>query len=75
MKKNAKVYILILCVWGVCAALLMAACGKMVYDLFTGQGFTWATWLAAALLLVNGAMLAYMWLGSVKDFLFSLIFL
>ncbi len=75
MKKNAKVYTLILCVWGVCAALLLAACGKMIYDLFTGQGFTWSAWTAAILLLLNGVMLAYMWLGSVKDFLFSLLFL
>lgn len=75
MKKSPKIYIVILCVWGACVALLFAACGKIVYDLIVSQGASARPIVAAVLLFVNAAMLGYMWLGSVKDFVFSFTFL
>ena len=74
MKKNQKVYVTILCVWGVCVGLLFAACGKIVYDFSVGKEFTASGLLVAILLFVNALMLAYMWLGSVKDFMFSFLY-
>ena len=75
MKKNPKVYIAILCVWGVCALALFTACGMIVYDFLNGKNATVSMLIACALLIVNALMLAYMWLGSVKDFMFSFLFL
>lgn len=75
MKKKSSVYTLILCVWSACSILLLTACGMMVRDLVASEGVTTRVIAVAMLLLINGVMLSYMWLGSVKDFLFSLIFL
>ena len=75
MKKKPTVYITILCAWGICAATLLTACGFILYDLFDAKGFTVQSVTVAALLIANAGMLGYMWLGSVKDFLFSFIFL
>ena len=55
--------------------MLFAACGVMIYELLSHTGNTARAIAAAILIGVNAIMLAYMWLGSVKDFLFSLIFL
>ena len=78
MKKRPTVYIWILCVWAVCAGVLLAACGVIAYELFTSSYTERSVGLAAlacVLVFANAGMLAYMWLGSVKDFLFSLVFL
>lgn len=75
MKKNPKVYIAILCVWAVCALALFTACGVILYDFLNGRNATASMITACVLLAVNALMLAYMWLGSVKDFMFSFLFL
>ena len=78
MKKKPTLYIWILCVWSVCAGVLLFACGKIAYELFTSSYTERAVGLAVlacTLVFVNAGMLAYMWLGSVKDFMFSLVFL
>lgn len=74
MKKKSSVYIGVLCVWSVCALALFIACGSIVYN-FLSTGITTKKIVTALLLMANALMLAYMWLGSVKDFLFSFLFL
>ena len=64
----------VLCVWSVCALALFIACGSIVYN-FLSTGITTKKIVTALLLMANALMLAYMWLGSVKDFLFSFLFL
>ena len=78
MEKSPSVYIAILCVWVACVGILLFACGNVIYDLFTsGKNAhnTGKLLFTAILLAINCVMLAYMWLGSVKDFMFSLLFL
>ena len=74
MKKKQSVYIVILSVWCVCVGLLFAACGKIVYDLCAGNEITAGMIAVSILLFVNALMLGYMWLGSVKDFMFSFLY-
>ena len=70
MKKRPVLYIVILSVWACCIALL----GWSLYRIIAGlEGYSSAkTWIIAALLSVNTAVLAVLWLGSIKDFIFSL---
>ena len=75
MQKKPTVYWIILCVWSVCSLLLFLASGSIVYRFLSGREITAKTVTVSALLIANAIMLAYMWLGSVKDFLFSLVFL
>ncbi|MBQ8295277.1 MAG: glycosyltransferase family 2 protein [Clostridia bacterium] len=78
MEKSPSVYVAILCVWALCVVVLLTGCAKIVYQLFTEEFTTETVGIAVAvvtLLLLNAAMLSYMWLGSVKDFMFSLLFL
>ena len=75
MKKKSTVYVIILCVWSVCSLLLFWACGSIVYRFLSGREVTAKTVTVSALLIANAGMLAYMWLGSVKDFMFSFLFL
>lgn len=75
MKKSSKIYTAILCAWGVCVLALCLACGWIVKELFTAQGVGVKTVTVAILLFINALMLGYMWLGSVKDFVFSFSFL
>ena len=75
MQKTPTVYITILCVWLACVIFLFATCGVIIYDLFHGYEITGKLIFVAILLLANAVILAYMWLGSVKDFLFSFLFL
>lgn len=75
MKKTPTVYICILSVWAVCAGVLLFSCGQLIYGVLQGENVTGKAWLVAILLALNAGMLAYMWLGSVKDFMFSLLFL
>ncbi len=75
MKKSSKIYALILCVWGVCVLSLLVACGFLARSVFVNYGVSTKTLAAVSLLFLNGLLLGYMWLGSVKDFIFSLTFL
>ena len=75
MQKKPTVYITILAAWGICVAVLFAACGRMIYELVAYTGGTNRVIAASVLIALNAFMLAYMWLGSVKDFLFSFLFL
>ncbi|MBQ8323138.1 MAG: glycosyltransferase [Clostridia bacterium] len=75
MKKKPTVYVVILCVWAVCVGALFTACGMIVYDFLNGRNVTAGMVAACVLLVLNALMLAYMWLGSVKDFMFSFLFL
>ncbi len=74
MQKSPSVYLAILCVWLVCVGVLFIACGNIIMQILR-----WRTNIATAavvgLLLINAAALSYMWLGSVKDFIFSFLFL
>ncbi len=74
MDKSPKVYAAIFCVWAVCVALLWGFFGKIAYDIFA-KGFSASRVVTAVLLAVNALMLSYMWLGSVKDFMFSFLYL
>lgn len=75
MEKSPKVYALIVAVWLVCVAVLWTACGWLIYRLFQTDLPTWKQIVSALLLGANGVMLSYMWLGSVKDFMFSFLYL
>lgn len=75
MRKTPTVYVSILVVWGVCAAVLFMTCGGLTYEIFHGNEVTGKVIAVTMLLLANAAMLAYMWLGSVKDFMFSFLYL
>ena len=75
MKKTPTVYICILSVWAVCAGVLLFSCGQLIYGAVQGADVTGKAVLVMVLLALNAIMLAYMWLGSVKDFIFSLLFL
>lgn len=75
MKKKPTVYFIILGVWSVCALLLLGACGVIVYRFISGSTVSAKTVAVGVFLMLNAVMLAYMWLGSVKDFMFSFLFL
>lgn len=75
MQKKPTVYLIILSVWSVCTILLFLACGTIVYRFLSGSELSAKTVTVSVLLIANAVMLAYMWLGSVKDFMFSFLFL
>lgn len=75
MDKSPKVYAAIFCVWAICVAVLWVFCGSIVYHIFAEREFTASRIITAILLAVNAVMLSYMWLGSVKDFMFSFLYL
>ena len=75
MQKKPTVYLVILGVWAACVLALFAACGKIIYDFVQGVDVTASVVAVCVLLAINAVMLAYMWLGSVKDFLFSFLYL
>lgn len=75
MQKKSWVYVTILCVWAVCVLALFAACAAIIYQFIQGRNLSFRVISVCVLLLANAGMLAYMWLGSVKDFLFSFLFL
>ena len=75
MNKKPTVYFIILGVWSVCALLLLGACGVIVYRFISGSALNAKTVAVGVFLMLNAVMLAYMWLGSVKDFMFSFLFL
>jgi len=75
MEKSPAVYITILCVWAACSAFLLVSCGMILYDVFASTAPTWVLVTRGILLVANAVILSYMWLGSVKDFMFSFLFL
>ncbi len=75
MQKSPTVYRIVLCVWVACVAFLLSTCGWLIYNLFQDKGVNVGTLITSALIAVNGILLSYMWLGSVKDFMFSFLFL
>lgn len=75
MQKSSSVYVTILCVWLGCVIFLLTACGMILYDIFQGNAVTWKLLLVGGLLIANAVILSYMWLGSVKDFMFSFLYL
>ena len=68
-------YTVILCVWGACVLSLFIACAWISHGVTQVYGVNAKVVFAVFLLFINAAMLGYMWLGSVKDFLFSFTFL
>ena len=74
MKKKSWVYKLIIFVWTVCSAFLVYNLYKNINNVFNNAvGFKEI--LITIFLTGNTLILMYMWFGSVKDFMFSFIFL
>lgn len=71
MKKKPTLYIIVFAVWAGCAALL-AVCLAQLLPAVAGE--PWRRGLIAALLALNTAILAALWLGSIKDLVFSLAY-
>ena len=69
MKKKPTVYIAVIVVWLCCAALLGWSLSRIIIGL-DGYGSV-RTAFIIALLSVNTLILATLWLGSIKDFMFS----
>ena len=69
MKKRPTLYIIIIAVWLGCVALLGYALANIIIHLngysSVKQGFI------ISLLVINTAVLAILWFGSIKDFIFS----
>lgn len=71
MKKKPTLYIIVFAVWAGCAALLAFCLAQMIPAV---AGEPWRRGLIAALLSLNTAILAALWLGSIKDLVFSLAY-
>lgn len=71
MKKKPTLYIIVFAVWAGCAALL-AFCLAQLLPAVAGE--PWRRGLIIALLALNTAILAALWLGSIKDLVFSLAY-
>ena len=71
MKKKPTLYIIVFAVWAGCAALL-AVCLAQLLPAVAGE--PWRRGLIIALLSLNTAILAALWLGSIKDLVFSLAY-
>ena len=71
MKKKPTLYIIVFAVWAGCAALLAFCLVQMIPAV---AGEPWRRGLIAALLALNTAILAALWLGSIKDLVFSLAY-
>ena len=72
MKKKPTVYIAILSVWVCCIALLGWSLYELI-DALTGYDAV-RTGFIIALLAANTVILAALWLGSIKDLMFSLAY-
>lgn len=69
MKKKPTLYIIILAVWLACLALLSYALSRVIFSL---EGYTEAArGVITAMLAINTIVLAILWFGSIKDFVFS----
>ncbi len=70
MSKKPTLYIAIICVWAVGLVLLALSTARIIFLL---DGFTTLNkTLIIIALIINSIVLGILWLGSVKDFLFSL---
>lgn len=69
MKKKPTLYVIILCAWAGCVALLGFAFVRVVLGL--GDYSAVKKGFIIALLAVNTLVLAALWFGSLKDFVFS----
>ena len=75
MRKSSSVYSVVLGAWVLCSAFLLITCGMILYDLVQSGQPQSKIVTVGILLVCNALMLAYMWLGSVKDFMFSFLYL
>lgn len=72
MKKSPVLYLAVLAVWALCLALLGYSLAQVILGLDGYAGVRLG--FIIALLVVNSAILATLWFGSIKDFLFSLTY-
>lgn len=69
MKKKPTLYIIILCLWTCCCALLGVALYHVIDGLDNYPAVTKG--FIITLLTINTSVLAVLWFGSIKDFVFS----
>ena len=69
MKKKPTVYAIVLAAWACCAAVLGVALWRLIAGL--GEYTPVKKAFIIALLAINTAVLCLLWLGSIKDFMFS----
>lgn len=72
MKKKPTLYIIIVAAWTACLALLGYSLAQIILNL--GEYETWRYALIVTFLSLNSAVLAVLWLGSIKDFTFSMAY-
>ena len=70
MKKKPTLYIVIISLWICCLALLGYALSQLILGLDSGYSAV-KKGIVIALLSVNTVVLAVLWFGSIKDFVFS----
>jgi len=72
MKKRPTLYLIILVAWAACLALLGYSLAQIILNL---NGYElWRYALIVTFLTVNSTVLAVVWLGSIKDFTFSMAY-
>ena len=69
VKKKPTVYVVVLCLWAVCVAVLVASLAWTVAKIPHPLGAKGVA--VVCLLATNTFALALLWLGSIKDFVFS----
>ena len=70
MKKKPTLYIIIICVWLICVAFLGYSLLQIITNLSDYAPVNRA--FIIGILSINTAILAMLWFGSIKDFIFSL---
>lgn len=70
MKKKPTLYIIILALWAFCIVILGISLTRIILKLDDFSNVK--TIVIIALLTINSIVLAMLWLGSIKDFIFSL---
>ena len=69
MKKKPTLYVIIICLWTCCLAVLGFAFSRLIIGLNDYSAVKKA--FVIALLTINTIVLAVLWFGSIKDFVFS----
>lgn len=69
MKKKPTLYVIIICLWTCCLAVLGFAFSRLLIGLSDYSAVKKA--FVIALLTINTIVLAVLWFGSIKDFVFS----